>query len=165
MTFLPFCSIQVLSLFNHRMNRFGIAITGLPCSFVMAVLMAPIGNIIGKWAATRPSVNSAFSQGAIDSGLLNFLFLSPFFLFSLSGNLSDSVKIICVFILFLISISTSVCFHSGLTAIYVRDYRQTGRKRPIPQFTLQEMLILFSLLTVIMSAFASFAAILGTPIS
>jgi hypothetical protein len=158
MIFLPFCSMYVLSFFSPARDRLGVRITALPCSFVMAALMATIGSLIGKWAATRPTANSAFLRGGIISGLISVGLFAPL---SVLGLLFDQmyefIKYISVFLLLTILITACVSFLSGLTAICVRDCRQTGRKRLIPQFTLQEMLIVFSLLAVIMSVLASFA--------
>jgi len=48
---------------------------------------------------------------------------------------------------------------AGLAAIVVRDRREFGRARPIPQFTLQEIFIVFTIVSIIISALASAAAL------
>jgi hypothetical protein len=61
-----------------------------------------------------------------------------------------------IYMLSLLAIVTSFgALISGISAIYVRDYRNIQRKRLIPQFTLLELFIIFTLLTVIISATSS----------
>jgi hypothetical protein len=47
----------------------------------------------------------------------------------------------------------------GLSAIVVRDYRQSRKVRLIPQFTLLELMIVITLSIVVMSFWASFVAL------
>jgi hypothetical protein len=66
--------------------------------------------------------------------------------------------IILCFIFFAI-ITASGSLVSGLAAINVRDRRESGRTRLIPQFTLQEIFIVFTIVSVIISAMTSAAVL------
>ena len=127
----------------------------LLCSGFLVIVMAVLGHFWGMDAAKCGGVNAAFLLGAKIAALIYVLFFllsyfeSPYFL-KLSFLFPRQISVIAFFQLVIISGSGSL--HSGLTAIYVRDYLEFERPRRIPQFTLQEIFIAFTIASIIISA-------------
>jgi hypothetical protein len=129
---------------------------GVPCSIFISFLMVGVGYLLGRSAAKRPSVNSAFLSGAIVSGLFVLLVIyCPFLLLTIGKPLTREA---IIFMLLLLAFGVSFgSLLSGISAIYIRDYRKFQRQRSIPQFTLLEFFIVFTILAVIISAMTSIA--------
>ena len=130
-------------------------------------LISMIGNFLGKKAAENPNVHWAMVKGGFYAWLFTFISTFPLYIiyFCMNLHLVTDTNLIqnwipIYFFLLLIMICLGA-IHGGLTAIYVRDYRQIQRLRLIPQFNLQELLIIFSLLTVFFSALATIAVLPG----
>lgn len=153
LTIALFCLFVVL-IINASGDSMALGMV-LPFSIFIALLMAGVGYLLGKLAATCPSVNTAFLKGAILIGLVVVLgIFLPILIMTKLGTLLFRNDII--YMLSLLAIVTSFgALISGISAIYVRDYRNIQRKRLIPQFTLLELFIIFTLLTVIISATSS----------
>ena len=160
MTFAP-CCLVFLFLSGNSADKLGVVIGGLTCTLLSTIIMASCGSLLGKSAARRPSVNAAFLQGAIISGLTIFgitiIILAPHLLhYQLEVfSRNELLHLFCL----LIILTASGTLISGLAAIYVRDYRQSQTKRWIPQFTLQEMIVVFTIISIIISAMTSFAVL------
>jgi hypothetical protein len=148
-------SNTALSLTDERVITAIIGLVlGLICSITIATPVALLGYLLGKAAVKCSSVNRAFFQGAsVIIALPVGLFLAEFyFLFNrITFSWRDVVFVVIVSTIFVVSSSMI----SGLTAIYVRDYRYFGRKRLFPQFTLQEMMLIFTLVAIIISSLTS----------
>ncbi|MCC6127213.1 MAG: hypothetical protein IT426_19805 [Pirellulales bacterium] len=157
LAFLIKCSWLVDSIRDSKLSlgeKIGVMLIGFSCSMFVALPAAGVGYLMGKSAARCRSANMAFLQGAIFPGAILLGLSITFFLasvFQLDYSRSDLTNALGLFAIF--TASSSLLF--GLVAIYVRDYRQTGRKRPIPQFTLLEMLLVFTIIAVIISAITS----------
>jgi hypothetical protein len=160
---IAFWLALVLS-FPRELNSFAAhsiviaVIYALLCSGFIAVVTAAFGHFWGMDAAKCPSVNAAFLRGAkiaaaIDVLIFMLASIHSSLLWNLPGSLLRNVSIVAIFQLVIISAAGSLL--SGLTAIYVRDYREFARVRRIPQFTLQEIFIVFTLVSVIISALTS----------
>jgi hypothetical protein len=172
LTFPPCCLMclaSVVDLFSgasrfsgtSSIDKIFVVITVLPFAGVSIWTLTAAGSLLGKAAAKCQSVKSAFLWGAFLSGptilCLIFILLLPFFIFSHVDQFTRKDLIPLFFVLTIISAFGS--FISGLAAIYVRDYRQFQRKRWIPQFTLQEIFIVFTIISVIISAMTTLAVL------
>jgi hypothetical protein len=124
-------------------------------SFVSAV----IGFFAGREGARCKSVNSAFLWGAILCGLATLVCFPILFLtyFRLIRIYTSGIFILSA--LFFTILTASGSLVSGMAAIAVRDRRESGRNRLIPQFTLQEIFILFTIASIIISAMSSVAVL------
>jgi hypothetical protein len=125
-----------------------------------AMFISLIGFLAGRVAGKAKTPRSAFLWGGlivfslvlfvqIIFCLYNFLsrVYSPAFFFTHSEFLLN----ISLLLFFTIN-GSLVC---GLSAIVVRDYRQMKKIRLLPQFTLQELLIIITLVLLLMSIYAS----------
>lgn len=147
----------LVSLFSSEMTLKAInEIGGLLCFFFCVYILTMAGSLLGKAGAKCRSVIPAFFWGAflscstISGILLVFgLLLLPLLFFSRIEGFSCYDLIPISFVLAIISALGSLI--SGLAAIYVRDYRQFQRKRLIPQFTLLEFFIVFTIISIIVS--------------
>ena len=132
-----------------------VIIIALILSFVAAV----IGFFAGREGARCLSVNAAFLRGGILCGLATAICL-PVLSFTYFRTLhiyTSGFYILCV--LFFTILTASGALVSGLAAIAVRDRRESGRNRLIPQFTLQEIFIVFTIVSIIISAMTSVAVL------
>jgi hypothetical protein len=139
---------------QNLLALFGVLFMGFSCSMVVALPMAGLGYLLGKSAAKCRSVNTAFCQGALIIGAIvpGVLCTLPLLTeFKLVYSRSDLIYILSLFAL--LTASGSLLF--GLVAIYVRDYRKFQRKRLIPQFTMLEFFIIFTIISIIISAMTS----------
>jgi hypothetical protein len=128
-------------------------------AFGLAFVAALIGFFAGREGARSRNVNAAFLWGGILCGLATFICLLGLFLTSFR---TESVYTSGFFILraILFTITTaSGSLVAGMAAIVVRDRRDFGRTRWIPQFTLQEIFIVFTIVSIIISAMASTAVL------
>jgi hypothetical protein len=131
--------------------------------FIIALIGAFVAAIIGFFAgregARCRSVNRAFLQGGIFCGLATLICL-PLLYFTYFRSLhifTSGFYILCA--TFFAILTASGALVSGLAAIVVRDRREFGRARLIPQFTLQEVFIVFTIVSIIISAMASSVAL------
>jgi hypothetical protein len=166
LTFPPccwMCLALLVDLFSgtSSIDKIFVVITVLPIAGVSIWTLTAAGSFLGKAAARCRSVNAAFIWGGFISGLtifsITFVLLFPFFLLSHFDLFPRKDLIPLFFVLSIISAFGSLI--SGLAAIYVRDYRQSQRKRWIPQFTLQEIFIVFTIVSIISSAMTSVAVL------
>ena len=128
-------------------------------AIILAFVAAVIGYFVGKEGARSASVNRAFLQGGLLCGLATLIVLPV-----LSFTYFRTLHVYTVGFYSLCAISFTILTASGavvagLAAIVVRDRREFGRARPIPQFTLQEIFIVFTIASIIISALASAAAL------
>jgi hypothetical protein len=125
----------------------------------LAFVAAVIGFFAGREGARCLSVNAAFLRGGILCGLATAICL-PVLSFTYFRTLhiyTSGFYILCV--LFFTILTASGALVSGLAAIVVRDRRDSGRNRLIPQFTLQEIFIVFTIVSIIISAMTSVAVL------
>jgi hypothetical protein len=123
----------------------------------LSILLSPIsgllGYIIGKTGAKSQNVMFAFGQGGMIAFLASLSFDIPIVIFGIGSGI---VKIYFYYMIFL-SISL-ICYGSllsGVFAIISRDYRQFHRLRLVPQFSINEILTLTTLIAVIFSSIVS----------
>jgi hypothetical protein len=107
-------------------------------------LAVAAGNHLGGMAAKCTNAINAFWRGA-SSGLIAIALSFPFLLlFSfIIRSSQDLFFLLCLYAF----LTFSGSLVAGVAAIYIRDYRQFQRKRWIPQFSLQEMFIVFTLIS------------------
>lgn len=160
MSLIPLCLLLLLSDGIHAkdiisliMEIIGSIIVGVLISIGPVLLLSAGGYSLGKMAAKCASVNSAILLGTIVFSLIALVVFTPFFIWIHEVRLTRS-DLLFFFLLYAILVAFFSLI-SSIAAIYVRDYRQFQRKRWIPQFTLQEMFIVFFLLSVIISALSS----------
>jgi hypothetical protein len=111
-------------------------------------LAVAAGNYLGGMAAKCANASNAFWRGASSGPIavaLSFPFLLGFSFIIRSSR--DIYVLLCVYAF----LAFSGSLVTGVAAIYVRDYRQFQSKRWIPQFTLQEMFIVFTLISMIIA--------------
>jgi hypothetical protein len=131
--------------------------------WIPAVVLVAIGYVLGKRAAMLPGVNRAMARGAAYAGLFVLAFTLPAFIvyFRMLHGLKSRTNLIPHYLLITLIVIALGAVHGGITAIYIRDHRHTQRARLISQFTLQEMLIVFSLFAIISSLMATIAVLPG----
>lgn len=145
-----------MSVAQNDSSVFPRVISGGLC---FSILPTSLGYFAGLEGARSKSVRSAFIKGAIFFGCAVSVFMLPLYFFSIQGNVVSNGFLIAVsFAAVVISTASLV---SGVAAIVVRDYWEFGRWRLIPQFSLQELMIVVTLTAIILSAIASMMA-LGT---
>jgi hypothetical protein len=134
-----------------RSSDFPQALFALSC---VALIPTSLGMFAGREGARSKTVPMAFVKGAMFfgcamavCGLLAFMILA-------SETVTPSRALLAVAVFSSLVICTAPLV-SGMAAIYVRDYRQFKRVRLIPQFMLQEMMIVTTLVAIILSAIAS----------
>jgi hypothetical protein len=134
----------------------------LLCAFGAALVAAVLGHLWGMDAAKCPTVNAAFLRGGKIAALIYAAFFALAYLetpyFQKMSLLFPGVISIITFFQ-LVIVAGVGALHSGLTAIYVRDYLEFDRIRKIPQFTLQEIFIVFTIVSVIISAMTTIAVL------
>ncbi|MCC6127043.1 MAG: hypothetical protein IT426_18950 [Pirellulales bacterium] len=125
----------------------------------LSLVAAVIGFFAGKEGARCQSVNAAFLRGGILCGLATLICI-PVLSFTYFRTLhiyTTGFYALCAIAFAILTASGAIV--SGLAAIVVRDRRESGRNRFIPQFTLQEIFIAFTIVSIIISALASAAAL------
>jgi hypothetical protein len=124
-------------------------------AILLSFVSAAIGFFAGREGAKRKTVNAAFLWGGILCGLATLVSLPLLFFtyFRFLKIYTAGFYIVCA--LFIAIITASGSLVSGLAAIVVRDRRDFGRTRLIPQFTLQEIFIVFTIVSVIISSLAT----------
>jgi hypothetical protein len=141
-------------LWEHFSRRQGDQISFWEVGGIAAVAMlisCTIGIPLGQSAATYPTANAAFLRPALVV-LGMGLALSAIFFVSMIWT-RDAGRIGLWVPCWLTPVTAAIIsLQSGLTAIYLRDYRQFRRTRLIPQFTLLELLVVFALFACIISA-------------
>jgi hypothetical protein len=119
----------------------------------LALLVAPLGYFWGKDAAMCRSIWIAFLRGAgfcgaIAGAITMLVWIGSF----LMQTRRDSFFELCAMLFSRgFALACFGAFLSGVSAIYVRDFRALQRSRLLPQFTMQEMLVIFTLLGIIIS--------------
>jgi hypothetical protein len=128
-------------------------------ALMLAFIAALIGFFAGREGARCKTVNAAFLRGAILCGLATLICLPTLFFtyFRAIKMYTSGFFILCL--IFIAIITASGALVSGLAAIAVRDCREFGRARLIPQFTLQEIFIVFTIVSIIISAMTSVAVL------
>jgi hypothetical protein len=121
----------------------------------LAIALALFGFFAGRVADGSRSVNHAFLRGGCI--FLGVLFFVTFIVSLTRSTPKDDERKFIAFALFFGLFALGGSLLSGLSAIFVRDYRQFKRFRPIPQFSLQELLIVITLIIVIISFISSIA--------
>jgi hypothetical protein len=119
-----------------------------------SLVTVPFGICLGHMASKCKTTPSAFFRGACGSCLFAFFFFFPAFL----AQYADFSKFPFsqhpyFFSCFLAIFVAQGSLLTGVAAIYVRDYWKFKRKRWIPQFSLREMLICFTLISVVIAFF------------
>jgi hypothetical protein len=127
---------------------------GLEVSFLPAIITVPLGICLGDMASKCATTPIAFLRGACCSSLFVFFFFFPTFLvhyaeFSKYPFSQHPYFFSCFLAIFVAQGSLL----TGIAAIYIRDYWKFKRKRWIPQFSLREMLICFTLISVVIAFF------------
>ena len=120
-------------------------------------LFGLLGGIAGGFLQKCRTVNLAFLIGSASflliTSMLSFIWWLCFYSTPVSGIKSvPNFYFTSFFILF------SACtgsLASGLSAITIRDYRQSQRVRFIPQFTLSEVMIVVTLIATILGCIMS----------
>jgi hypothetical protein len=123
-------------------------------STCFALVPGSLGYFAGKEGARSKTVAIAFIKGAVFFGCAMSVCIAMSILAALAQN---EWHVILVAIIFSCLIIATASLISGMAAIVVRDYRQFGRTRLIPQFTLQELMIVTTLVAVILSTMTSMA--------
>lgn len=142
---------------NVKANLWERLIMGFSISLMPDLFGIFVGMYLGEMAAKCPTTITAFWRGAFFTWLVALVFSLPI-IFAISNTFKNQFHIqwsrdlliflACVFA----SLAAWGSIVSGVAAIYVRDYYQCRRKRWIPQFTLREMLIIFTNMSVILSS-------------
>lgn len=136
-------------------EAFAVVRIAIMLSFVAAV----IGFFAGREGARRKSVNAAFVWGAVLCGLATLVCFPILFITYFRWIRIYTSGIFILSALFFTILTASGSLVAGLAAIVVRDRRESGRNRLIPQFTLQEIFILFTIASIIISALSSVAVL------
>jgi hypothetical protein len=129
---------------------------------IPTLVIAGIGYLLGKMAARVKRLSWAIISDGIYAGLM-FLGIScpALVVYVRSLNLPTRNNLIPPYLLTLTIMVACGAIHGELTTIYVRDYHENRRTRLVPQFTLQELFIFLGLLSVIVSALATFPTLPG----
>jgi hypothetical protein len=154
MIFAPALTIISICLMflagNVKANLSDCLTMALGMSPIPALAAVFVGSFLGEMAAKARTARIAFLRGTFYSALIAIASTLPFML-SLEIRLSRDTFILFCPVASLAALGSLV---SGVSAIYVRDYRDFQRKRWLPQFTLQEMFIAFTLAGILFSAVA-----------
>jgi hypothetical protein len=136
-----------------RASDFPQALFALSC---VALIPTSLGMFAGREGARSKTVPMAFVKGAAFFGCAMAVCGLLAFMILVSAPVSSSRALLTVVVFSTLVICTASLV-SGMAAIYVRDYRQFKRLRLIPQFMLQELLIVTTLVAIILSAISSIA--------
>jgi hypothetical protein len=132
-----------------------LVVVAIELTFAAALL----GFFAGREGARRTSVNAAFLWGGVLCGLATVICLPVLYFTYFKYIRMYTSGIVAISSIFFAILAASGALVSGLAAIMVRDRRESGRNRVIPQFTLQEIFIVFTIASVIISALASAAVL------
>jgi hypothetical protein len=151
---LSFNSILIVTFQVRQFTTHYELVAQILVDFIFCYLLfAWIGLILGEQGAKSKSVPRAFFRGGVLLGCISLVFYLPLALLALGGG--EFVPISVVFspiILYAIVFGAIV---SGVSAIAARDFRRFQKARFLPQFSLQELFITFSLITVLVSILSS----------
>lgn len=126
---------------------------GLAC---ISLIPTSLGYFAGKEGARSKTVPGAFVKGAVFFGCATGV--CGVIGYALLRNESvDRFRTLAAVVVLASLVTCTASLVSGAAAVYVRDYRQIKRFRLFPQFTLQELMIVMTLVGVISSAIASAA--------
>jgi len=129
----------------------------IPCAY-STVLLGIVGYIAGRCGAKCLQTPRAFLSGGLLLGIASGVGFSAFYIFAINPELTMYYWSLALPLMVIFFGSGSLI--SGFGAIVGRDYNKFQKLRFIPQFTLQELLIVISLFTVITSAIASIPIVL-----
>jgi hypothetical protein len=163
-----FAAIAILAAFSSAMYRERttwaalttpeaqrLVVVAIELTFAAALL----GFFAGREGARRASVNAAFLWGGVLCGLATLICVPILYVTYFKYIRMYTSGIVAISSIFFAILAASGSLVSGLAAIMVRDRRESGRNRIIPQFTLQEIFIVFTIASVIISALASAAVL------
>lgn len=129
---------------------FGSAIGSALC---VSVILAALGYFAGLEGARTKTVLRAFIKGAgFFACAMGVFGVFTVFLIATGDAIPFALLVLLNFSCLIIATGSLI---SGMAAIVVRDYRQFGRMRWIPQFSLQELMIVTTLVAVILSTMTS----------
>jgi hypothetical protein len=128
-------------------------------SICLAFFPAILGSFAGQEGARSKSVRWAFIKGGLFFGAAMCVYVVTVVFVMASGGLGLHALLVVGNFSCLIICTGSLI--SGMAAIIVRDYRQFGKTRPIPQFSLQELMIVTTLVAVILSSMMSMVLLRG----
>jgi hypothetical protein len=129
-------------------------------AMILSFVAAAAGFFAGKEGARSRNVKTAFLQGGFFCGLAAAICIVGFLLTSFRTESVYTIGFYALRIFFFVIVAASGSLVSGMAAIMVRDRRESGRNRLIPQFMLQEIFISFTLAAVIISSLSSIAVFL-----
>jgi hypothetical protein len=104
-----------------------------------------LGIIVGEIIKKSKNVNMAFLLGFFVFGLLAIGLGALYYFFDKAIISQNGILLILI-------VAACGAILTGISSIYVRDYRCFQQLRPIPQFSLLELLIFFTLTSVVISA-------------
>jgi hypothetical protein len=162
---VTFLAVVVLAIANSqgpRSVRFFEILPGMAC---FSVIPTSLGYFAGKEGARSKTVPGAFIKGAVFFGCAMAVCGFVYFILLLNivnetASVTARAVVLAPIVLSVLVVGTASLV-SGLAAIFVRDYRQFNRLRLLPQFTLQELMIVTTLVAIILSAIASMAWLRG----
>jgi hypothetical protein len=132
----------------------------LGANLSVSLLMASIGYIAGRMGGKNPMVVSAFQKGGAWFCFAAAIYVIPIniIIYCETSTFEQRDRFygyfyFGVFLLFLSTATGSLVF--GAASIFARDYRQFGRMRGVPQFTMSEIMTVTFLIAVIISAIVS----------
>jgi hypothetical protein len=128
---------------------------GLAC---LTLIPTSLGYFAGKEGARSKTVPMAFVKGAVFFGCAMAVCGTGYFFLLAAEPISPRQVCLAPIIVSVLVINTASLV-SGMAAIYVRDFRQFKRFPIVPQFTLQELMIVTTLVGVVLSAIASMACL------
>jgi hypothetical protein len=127
----------------------------LGANLAISLLMASVGYIAGRMGAKNPTVVSAFRKGRNWFFFAAAIYVFPISIINYLGqkNIEPGYYLFGVFLILLSTGTGSLVF--GTAAIFARDYRQFHRLRLPPQFSINEILTVTTLIAVIFSSIVS----------
>ncbi|MCC6125661.1 MAG: hypothetical protein IT426_11910 [Pirellulales bacterium] len=125
----------------------------LGSALCVSFILAALGYFAGLEGARSKTVVRAFVKGAI----LFACAMGVYGILAIALIARNAVMPFALLIILNVSclVVASGALISGMAAIVVRDYRQFGRTRFFPQFTLQELMIVTTLVGIILSTLST----------
>jgi hypothetical protein len=157
LTIVPICLGTLLG--NVNANLIQRIIMGFGVSLMPDLLAVLVGLYLGEMAAKCRTINIAFVRGAFYTGLAVVVLVLPFIWFNLSYLNVQSSRVWFGLLCFFAPMPAAGSLASGVAAIYVRDYWEFRRKRWIPQFTLKQLFIIFTIASIMISSMTSLATL------
>jgi prepilin-type N-terminal cleavage/methylation domain-containing protein len=151
-----FATLGILALTDSRelqANEWPRVVAAMFCA---ALIPAVLGFFAGSEGARSSTPPRAFLRGLVFFGCAVGVCGGIAYLI-LRNESVDSFRALVTAVVFWSLVTCTASLVSGVAAIYVRDYRQFQRFRLFPQFTLQELMIVMTLVAIISSAIASAA--------